>query len=287
LNAGSGGTRVTAIRRERRHTLYFLSDIRAFAPVHLDTEVDLTAVLGHRAEARAAGQRFSIVTYVLYAGARALAAHPEANAAIRGRLRPKIARFGSVSGKLTLDRTLGGQRVVLSAVLPGLDAAELPDIQGQVDHYRDGEAERMPEFGGVRALHRLPGPIARAAYHRASEPLTRRPAVRGTFAVTSLGHRPVDGFHSVGGTTITLGVGQAVDRPVVRAGKIVIAPVLRLSLTFDHRVIDGAEAADVLADIRTGLETFNVAGRNGGASPNGAVGEPPPDTKASPEGLHR
>ncbi|MDW6056962.1 2-oxo acid dehydrogenase subunit E2 [Streptomyces sp. FXJ1.4098] len=36
-----------------------------------------------------------------------------------------------------------------------------------------------------------------------------------------------------------------------------IAKVMRLSLAFDHRVIDGAEAADVLTDIKDGLETFD------------------------------
>jgi len=82
--------------------------------------------------------------------------------------------------------------------------------------------------------------------------------VFGTVAVTSLGHRPVDGFHSVGGTTITLGLGRIVDRPVVRAGEITVAPVMRLNLAFDHRVIDGAEAADVLAALKQSLESFTA-----------------------------
>ncbi|MEU4746675.1 2-oxo acid dehydrogenase subunit E2, partial [Actinosynnema sp. NPDC023658] len=86
--------------------------------------------------------------------------------------------------------------------------------------------------------------------------LTRRPGLLGTFAVTSLGHRPVDGFHSVGGTTITLGLGRTADRPVVRDGVVAVAPVMRLNLAFDHRVVDGAEAADVLAEIRAGLQGF-------------------------------
>ena len=260
----SAGPRISPVRRERRHTLYFLSDLPAFSPVHLDTEVDMSAVLRHREAAAAAGEHYSIVSYVLHAGARALAAHPEANAAIQGRLRPRVARFDTVSGKLTLDRTLGGVRVVLAAILPGLESAELAEIQRLVDHYRDGDPATMPEFAGTRALHRLPAPIARLAYWWVSRPLARRQAVRGSFSVTSLGHRPVDGFHSVGGTTVTLGVGRILDRPVARAGTVQIAPVLRLSLTFDHRVIDGAEAADLLADIRAGLEGF--------AAPDGPAG---------------
>jgi pyruvate/2-oxoglutarate dehydrogenase complex dihydrolipoamide acyltransferase (E2) component len=248
--------RLTPIAPERRHTLYFLREVRAFAPVFLDTEIDMASVSRHRTAARDDGHRYSVVTYVLYAAAQALAKHPEANAAIQGRRRPKVARYETVNGKLTLDRSMNGHRVVLSAVLPGLDQASLDDVQRQVDHYRDGDPAQMPEFAGTRILHRLPWPLGPAALRFASRPLRKRPDVLGTFAVTSLGHRPVDGFHSVGGTTVTIGVGQITDRPVARDGQVQIAPTMRLSLAFDHRVIDGAEAADLVADIKEGLEGF-------------------------------
>ncbi|MFP3119679.1 MULTISPECIES: 2-oxo acid dehydrogenase subunit E2 [Streptomyces] len=241
---------------QRRHTLYFLDQVRSFAPVHLDTEVDMTAVLAHRAEAAARGRTFSRTSYVLHTAARVLAAHPDANAAVTGGLRPRVTRYPTAVGKLALDRTLDGHRVVLAAILPGLDTAGLDAIQDRIDHYRDGDPHTMPEFAAVRALHRAPWPAALLRFRRAARDLAARPFITGTFAVSSLGHRPVDGFHSMGGTTVTLGVGQVADRPVVRAGSVTVAPVLRLNLSFDHRVIDGAEAADVLAEIKAGLENF-------------------------------
>jgi pyruvate/2-oxoglutarate dehydrogenase complex dihydrolipoamide acyltransferase (E2) component len=240
---------------ERRPTLYFLGRIRSFAPVFLDTDVDMTRVVRHRS----AGKRYSYVSYVLHAAARALIRHPDANAAIHGRRWPRIARYDAVHGKLALDRTLNGRRVVLSAVLPDLDTADLDEIQRQVDHYRDGDAATMPEFAGVRLLHRLPWPLGPMALRSASAPLRRRPETMGTFALTSLGHRPVHSFHSVGGTTVTLGMGAVQERPVVADGRLGIAPIMRLSLAFDHRVIDGAEAADVLTDIKQGVEDFAAA----------------------------
>ena len=39
-----------------------------------------------------------------------------------------------------------------------------------------------------------------------------------------------------------LGIGRIAEKPVVKNGEIVAAPVLALSLSFDHRVIDGATA---------------------------------------------
>lgn len=251
---------VRPIDARRRHTLHFLEEIRPFAPVFLDTEVDMSAVSAHRAAAKATGRRYSFVSYLLLVAAGVLARHPEANAAIRGRVRPRVSRYDTVSGKLTLDKTLGGRRVVLSAVLPDLHRSDLDEVQRQVDHYRDGDPATMPEFAGVRALHRLPWPLRPFAFRRRVRPLSRRPVTFGTFALTSLGHAAVDGFHSVGGTTVTLGAGRIVDRPVVRDSGLAIAPVMRLSLTFDHRVIDGAEAADVLTEIRDGLEAY-VPGR--------------------------
>lgn len=245
-----------SIARERRHTLFFLDEIRPFAPVHLDTEVDMSGVNAHRTAHRDDG-KLSVVTYVLHAAGRVLAAHPEANAAIRGRFRPKVARYGEVSGKVALDKEVGGRRVALAGVLPDLDRATLHTIQGGVERYRDGDPEQMPEFSAMRMLHRLPSPLARGLYRRAVRSLVRHPQFFGTFAVSSLGHRSVDSFHSVGGTTVTFGVGRITDRPVVRAGAVVSAPMMRLSLSFDHRVIDGAEAADILTEVKDRLESYS------------------------------
>ncbi|MGW0337526.1 2-oxo acid dehydrogenase subunit E2 [Streptomyces sp. NPDC003011] len=268
---------------ERRHTLYHCDEIRSAAPVYLDTEVDMTAVGHHRTAARGEGRRYSVVAYVLQAAGRVLASHPEANAAIRGRIRPRIARYPSVSGKVTLDKTLGGRRVVLATVVPELERSSLDAVQRQVDRFRDGDPDRMPEFEPVRRLHRLPVPVGRLLFRLATRSLSHRTELVGTVAVTSLGHRPVDGFQSVGGTTVTLGVGRVVDRAVVRNGAVVVAPVMRLSLAFDHRVIDGAEAADVLAELKVFLETYvsDTTGPHDGDQPVATRATDRPTTSAS------
>ncbi|MFJ6658422.1 2-oxo acid dehydrogenase subunit E2 [Streptomyces sp. NPDC091377] len=260
---------------ERRHTLYHCDEIRAAAPVYLDTEVDMSGVQRHREAARDAGHRYSVVSYVLQAAGRVLARHPEANAAVRGRLRPRIARYSTVNGKVTLDKTLGGRRVVLATVVPELERSSLAGVQRHVERFRDGDPDHMPEFAPVRKLHRLPVPVGRLLFRLATRSLAHRGELVGTVAVTSLGHRPVDGFQSLGGTTVTLGVGRVVDRVVVREGAVVVAPVMRLSLAFDHRVIDGAEAADVLAELKEFLESY------GPHVAVGADGDEPAASRAS------
>lgn len=74
----------------------------------------------------------------------------------------------------------------------------------------------------------------------------------------------ISNFGSFGGTYATpiinypdvaiLGTGKISDRPWVKDGQIVIRKILSLSLTFDHRVIDGAEAAQFLNKIIQYLE---------------------------------
>lgn len=272
----SGGTRSAPARghpeRRRRHTLYFLEHAARQRPVHLDTDIDMTRIEAHRSAQRAAGRRYSVVTYLLHATGRVLHRHPEANAVlVPGRLfglrGPRTLRFAEVTAKLALDRTVDGERTVLSALLPALESASLDDIQRRVDRYRGPDTERLAEFRGVRLLGRLPVPLGRLAFAAALRDPAARPGVFGTVAVSSLGHRPVDGFHSSGGTAVTLCAGRVVDKPVVRDGRLAVAPVMRLGLTFDHRVVDGGPAADVLGDLKHQLEGFDDGAEEDGTQP--------------------
>jgi pyruvate dehydrogenase E2 component (dihydrolipoamide acetyltransferase) len=71
----------------------------------------------------------------------------------------------------------------------------------------------------------------------------------GTFTVTNIGaYQSVDWFTPIINQpeAAILGVGRTVDTPVVENGEIVIKPMIGLSLSFDHRVIDGAPAAEFL-----------------------------------------
>lgn len=54
--------------------------------------------------------------------------------------------------------------------------------------------------------------------------------------------------------SMILGVGRIFEKPVIRDGEIVAAPVLPLSLSFDHRLVDGATAQNALNQIKRMLE---------------------------------
>ncbi|HKV53347.1 MAG TPA: dihydrolipoamide acetyltransferase family protein [Candidatus Binataceae bacterium] len=82
----------------------------------------------------------------------------------------------------------------------------------------------------------------------------------GTFTVTNLGTWGVDSFTPIlnSGETGILGVGRIVEKPAVYRGEIAKRAMLTLSLTFDHRVIDGAPAA---AFLRTTIDILNYGDR--------------------------
>jgi pyruvate/2-oxoglutarate dehydrogenase complex dihydrolipoamide acyltransferase (E2) component len=56
------------------------------------------------------------------------------------------------------------------------------------------------------------------------------------------------------GTTAILSVGRAEKKPVVRDDAIVIRPVMEVSLSFDHRAIDGGASQRFMQLIRENIE---------------------------------
>ncbi len=78
----------------------------------------------------------------------------------------------------------------------------------------------------------------------------------GTFTITNYGAlRGIYGTPIINHPEVAiLGVGRIKDAPVVREGKIEVRKIVYLSLSFDHRVVDGAEAARFLNTLITRLE---------------------------------
>lgn len=145
--------------------------------------------------------------------------------------------------------------------------AELDDDRGRVllrRHYDIGIAIASPEGLVVPVvrnadqldLHSIAAELQRLA--RAAEAASLRPEDQGagTFTISNVG--PAGGNY---GTSLIrppevaiLGLGRITDRAVVEEGAVVARPVLPVSLTFDHRVVDGAQALAFVADLRSFLE---------------------------------
>lgn len=80
---------------------------------------------------------------------------------------------------------------------------------------------------------------------------------RGVFTLTNLGMFQVDSFDAIINPpqAAILAVGRIRERPMVNDGRLIAAPMFTLSLSVDHRVLDGAAAARFLGDLVELIET--------------------------------
>jgi len=87
--------------------------------------------------------------------------------------------------------------------------------------------------------------------------LTREDLTGGTFTITNLGMYGVDVFIPIINPpeTAIMGVGRVTEKPLVVSGQVVTKPVMQLSLSFDHRIVDGAPAAQFLQRVKQILES--------------------------------
>ncbi|MCY9673891.1 2-oxo acid dehydrogenase subunit E2 [Bacillus pumilus] len=77
-----------------------------------------------------------------------------------------------------------------------------------------------------------------------------------TFTISNLGMYAIDTFTPIINQpeVAILGVGRIQDKPVAVDGEIQVRPMMGVSLSFDHRVVDGAPAAAFLTDLKKVLE---------------------------------
>jgi pyruvate/2-oxoglutarate dehydrogenase complex dihydrolipoamide acyltransferase (E2) component len=102
----------------------------------------------------------------------------------------------------------------------------------------------------------LAGEVSRLAEGAKARTLRPDELTGQTFSISNIG--AVGGGYGTPiipyGTTAILSVGRAQDKPVVRDGTVVVAPMIPLSLSYDHRVIDGGLGRRFMAQLIENLE---------------------------------
>ncbi|MEM2863911.1 MAG: dihydrolipoamide acetyltransferase family protein [Candidatus Bathyarchaeia archaeon] len=90
--------------------------------------------------------------------------------------------------------------------------------------------------------------------------LERADVSNGTFTITNLGMYDVDTFTPLINPPecAILGVGRIAEKPVVNAGRIEIKPMMTLSLSFDHRIVDGAPASRFMQTLKKIIEGVDL-----------------------------
>lgn len=196
---------------ERMH-----QSLQGSAQLTISTEVDVTQLIDRRQEVR---QEFNVTytDFIVQACAHALRQHPRMNASLEGNI---IHVHGDIHVGLAVALDEG----LIVPVVRDADKKSLKDIAA--------EAKTLAER-------------ARASQLKLEE------VSGGTFTVSNLGMYGVDAFTPIINAPQSgiLGVGRIVEKPVIHRGEVTRRSMMVLSLTFDHRVIDGAPAGAFLQTV--------------------------------------
>jgi len=199
----------------------------ATAPVTLMTEADATELALLRDQLKEPAARFgepapTFTDLLVVLSARALTVHPILNARFEG-------------DKILLEDTV---HMALAVETP--DGLLAPVIR-EAGRKRIGEIARETK-----------GLIERARERK----LSAEEMQGGTFTLSNIGMYGVDAFTPILNLPqcAILGVGRIVLKPAVHLGQVVPRQMVTLSLTFDHRVVDGAPAARFLSTVREYVE---------------------------------
>ena len=210
----------------RRIAERMLQSSRATAPVTLTTSADATNLVNLRQQFRLVAEAGEPVPgytdLVVKLAGVALQRHPALNACWS---EGGIVAFASVHVGIAVDAEAG------------LFVPVVRDVQSLT----------------LRALAARTRDLAQRA--RQGQ-LTAQEMQGGTFTVTNLGAFGIDAFTPLINTPqcAVLGVGRIAPRAVVKDGQIVAREEITLSLTFDHRLTDGAPAARFLQTLVALLE---------------------------------
>lgn len=248
---GAVGFTLAPVPRERRPVLDRLAGATRRFQVHALVELDVTEAASR---IRAADTRVSWTGFVIASVARAVAAHPEVNTRKAGN---QVISFDRVDIGATVERHWKGRTVLDIVVLTDADQMSSAEITDVLHAAKYGPPQSHRPGALTKQIARMPGPLRRAAIRAAGT----RPGIAATFGpavgVTSIGM-----FSQSWGWAIPLApltviatVGGVADRPVARDGQVVVRPMLPLTLSFDHAVIDGAPAARFTETLRTLVES--------------------------------
>ena len=229
---GKGETTIEELTRLQQTIARRMAESKATAPEFVLTlEVDMGEAVEFRKQLKAAAGDNpppSFNDFVVKASALALREFPRANGAYRD------GKFELYS-RINVGIAVAGQDALIVPTIFDADRKSLGEIsrdaRGLAGKVRDGKIS-PPELSG------------------------------GTFSVSNLGMFGIKRFTAVINPpqAAILAVGEMTPRPVVVEGEVAVRPIMELTLSCDHRILYGADAAQFLGRIRERLENpFSLA----------------------------
>ncbi len=227
------GHHVPASKLRRVIAQRMMAGVHQAAPVTLTTKVVAQSLVSFRERLKLDASHGTVPSYndiLIGLAAQTLREFPELNACW---YREGIYKFKEIHIATAIDTPDG----LLAPVVRHTDRLTLIEIAGQTR-----QLIQLARTGQLKQEH-LTG---------------------GTFTVTNLGMFGIDAFTPILNLpqASILGIGRIIEEPVVRDGRLKVGLTLTLSLTFDHRILDGAPAARFLQAIATAIANPSAALRS-------------------------
>ena len=229
-NVASGArpeSRVPMTRIRQRIAERMMQSKNSIAMLTSFNEVNLGKVMAMRKDLgepfeKTHGIKLGFMSFFAKAAANALAKYPVVNASVDG-------TDVIYHGYSDISIAVATEKGLVTPVLRGVENQSFADIELAIANYAKAARE-----GGLK-LEDLQG---------------------GTFTITNGGT-----FGSLMSTPIVnppqsaiLGMHAIKERPIAENGQVVIAPMMYIALSYDHRIIDGKDAVLFLVDIKNQLE---------------------------------
>ncbi|WP_445453642.1 2-oxoglutarate dehydrogenase complex dihydrolipoyllysine-residue succinyltransferase [Flavobacterium sp. 25HG05S-40] len=224
-NRGSERTKLSMLRRKVAERLVSAKNETAMLTTF--NEVDMTAIYALREQYKEEfkakhGLGLGFMSFFTKAVTRALQLYPDVNSMIDGQ--EKISyNFCDISVAVS------GPKGLMVPVMRSAETLSFRGVEAEIKRLalraRDGQITVDEMTGGTFTIS--------------------NGGVFGSMLSTPIINPPQSGI---------LGMHNVVERPIVRDGQIVIAPVMFVALSYDHRIIDGRESVGFLVAVKEALE---------------------------------
>jgi pyruvate dehydrogenase E2 component (dihydrolipoamide acetyltransferase) len=193
---------------------------------YVTVAVDMTGLMACRSQLKAAGAPYTVTDFIAEAAVLTLQEFPEVNSSTDG----KTTRWNS---RVNLGIAVSLEQ---GLVVPVVRAAEQLSL---LELCRQSKALVEKARAGKATPDELSG---------------------GTFAISNMGMLDVENFGAIinPGESAILAVASTQPQPVVRNGEIVVRQMMKMTLSCDHRIVDGALGAKFTNAIKQKLEDIEL-----------------------------
>ena len=140
-------------------------------------------------------------------------------------------------------------------VLRDINRKTVREIGDEINNLRQLTYTQLPLSGLTSLMDRLPDFMKSIGLGIVSQIPALRQRLFGTMGFSSLGKYGLKSFDTLFYLNVGYGIGGIEEKVIMEDGSVQTVPTLTITQTSDHRIVDGAEAARILAEIKRIFES--------------------------------